>query len=87
MRTMKAMLVDNIERNLDVLGEFADVDNDLAKQRRDIVDAIVKRDPDMARQASNSHLAFIEETLLQINQRDSRVQRALRRIETTKIGQ
>ena len=87
MRTMKAMLVDNIERNLDVLGKFASVDNELASQRREIVDAIVKRDPDRARQASNSHLAFIEETLLHINQRDSRVQRALRRIETTKIGQ
>lgn len=87
MRTMRTMLVDNIERNLNLLGKFVDVGESLSTQRKEIVDAIVKRDPDKARQASNSHLAFIEETLLQINQRDSRVQRALRRIETTKIGQ
>lgn len=87
MRTMKTMLVDNIERNLDVLGSIADVEKTLSTQRREIVDAIVERNPDKARQASNSHLAFIQETLLQINQRDTRVQRALRRIDTTNIGQ
>ena len=86
MRTMRIMLVDNIERNLNLLGKFVDVGDELSAQRKEIVEAIVQRDPDKARQASNSHLAFIEQTLLQINQRDSRVQRALRRIETTKIG-
>jgi GntR family transcriptional repressor for pyruvate dehydrogenase complex len=86
MRTMRTMLVDNIERNLNVLGKFVDVGEELSAQRKEIVEAIVDGNPDKARQASNSHLAFIEETLLQINQRDSRVQRALRRIETTKIG-
>lgn len=86
MRTMRTMLVDNIERNLNVLGKFVDVGEELSAQRKEIVEAIVEGNPDKARQASNSHLAFIEETLLQINQRDSRVQRALRRIETTKIG-
>ncbi|MBO1256443.1 GntR family transcriptional regulator [Alteromonas sp. 5E99-2] len=87
MRTMRAMLVDNIERNLNLLSESVDVGATLSTQRKEIVDAIVTGNPDTARQASNSHLAFIEETLLQINQRDTRVQRALRRIETTKIGQ
>jgi GntR family transcriptional repressor for pyruvate dehydrogenase complex len=42
----------------------------------------VQQNPQKARQASNAHLAFIEETLLNINQRDSRIQRVLRRIET-----
>lgn len=81
MRTMQSMLTDNIERNLDLLNRHANVDDELATQRADIVAAIAKRDPEAARQASNDHLAFIEKTLLRINQRDSRVQRALRRIE------
>ncbi|MFC3092723.1 GntR family transcriptional regulator [Alteromonas sediminis] len=81
MRTMQAMLIDNIERNLDLLSRHASVDTELGDQRADIVRAIAKRDPEAARQASNDHLAFIEKTLLKINQRDTRVQRALRRIE------
>ena len=47
----------------------------------EIVDAIASRDPEAARPACHRHLAFIEKTLLTINQRDTRVQRALRRLE------
>ncbi|WP_026375958.1 pyruvate dehydrogenase complex transcriptional repressor PdhR [Aestuariibacter salexigens] len=81
MRTMKGMLQDNIQRNLQMLKHSADVSADIRAQRRQIVSAIMQRDPDGARTASNAHLAFIEKTLLNINRRDSRVQRALRRIE------
>ncbi len=82
MRTMQAMLVDNIERNLTMLSKHVDVHNELAAQRKVIVAAIAGRDPEAARQACNDHLAYIEQTLLSINQRDSRVQRALRRLES-----
>jgi len=51
------------------------------RQRELIVHAILAGDPERARQASNEHLAFIEETLLNINRKDMRMQRALRRIE------
>ncbi|WP_420933629.1 GntR family transcriptional regulator [Alteromonas sp. A081] len=81
MSTMQSMLVDNIERNLDMLAMHTDAVADIAKQRREIVDAIASQDPEAARQACNTHLAFIEKTLLTINQRDTRVQRALRRLE------
>ena len=81
MSTMQSMLVDNIERNLDMLAAHPEAVEDIAKQRREIVDAIASRDPEAARQACNTHLAFIEKTLLTINQRDTRVQRALRRLE------
>ncbi len=80
MTTMQSMLVDNIERNLCMLAEYSDVHQDLARQRSEIVRAITARDPEAARQACYTHLAFIETTLLAINQRDSRVQRALRRL-------
>ena len=81
MTTMQSMLVENIERNLDMLAQQPDVVSDIERQRHDIVAAIANRDPEAARQACNTHLAFIETTLLSINQRDSRVQRALRRLE------
>lgn len=81
MSTMQAMLVDNIEKNLDMLALHTDVLEDIAKQRKVIVQAIASRDPEAARQECYQHLAFIEKTLLAVNQRDSKMQRALRRLE------
>lgn len=81
MSTMQAMLVENIERNLEMLAQQPEVVEDIARQRAGIVAAIAARDPESARAACNTHLAFIEKTLLSINQRDTRVQRALRRLE------
>jgi GntR family transcriptional repressor for pyruvate dehydrogenase complex len=81
MRTMQSMLIENIRRNLEMLAMHASASQEIADQREKIVEAIEKRDPGLARQESNTHLAFIESTLLKINQRDMRMQRALRRIE------
>ena len=82
MRTMQAMLVDNIRRNLDMLAQQPEVESEIREQRKRIVTAIAAHDPGLARTASNEHLAYIESTLLKINQRDLRMQRALRRIES-----
>lgn len=81
MRSMHLMLVDNIQRNLEMLRDGADVEAQITEQREHIVKAIIQGDPVQARKASNEHLAFIERTLLDINKRDVRVQRAIRRIE------
>lgn len=81
VRTMQPMLLDNIERNLKVLAEHSNCDEKLRSQRLKILQAIRDADPEGARQASNEHLAFIEETLLDINRQNSRMQRTLRRIE------
>lgn len=81
MRTMKSMLIENIKRNLEMLRDGADVEQEIRQQRKAIVNAIVSGDPLAARNASNEHLAFVEKTLLDINKRDVKVQRALRRIE------
>jgi GntR family transcriptional repressor for pyruvate dehydrogenase complex len=80
MRTMQPMLVENIQRNLSMLRSGADVEQTIRQQRKDIVSAIVAGDPVLARSASHKHLGFIEQTLLDINQRDANVQRSLRRI-------
>jgi GntR family transcriptional regulator, transcriptional repressor for pyruvate dehydrogenase complex len=81
MRSLQPMLQDNIRGNLEVLAAKTDAEEQIVGQRKNIVQAILARDPEQARRASNEHLAFIEETLLDINRQDSRMQRALRRIE------
>lgn len=81
MRSLLPMMQENIRCNLEMLEMNADVLPEIAQQRKDIVKAIQARDPEQARLASNEHLAFIEDTLLNINRQDSRIQRALRRIE------
>ncbi|AGH43562.1 FCD domain-containing protein [Paraglaciecola psychrophila] len=81
MRSLQSMLQDNIQRNLEVLAKHADAAQNINKQRRNIVKAILAGDPEQARKASNEHLAYIEDTLLNINRQDMRMQRALRRIE------
>jgi GntR family transcriptional repressor for pyruvate dehydrogenase complex len=81
MRSLQSMLQDNIQRNLEVVGKHADAAQNINRQRRNIVKAILAGDPEQARKASNEHLAYIEDTLLNINRQDMRMQRALRRIE------
>jgi GntR family transcriptional repressor for pyruvate dehydrogenase complex len=81
MRSLQSMLQDNIQRNLEVLAKHADAAQNINRQRRNIVEAILAGDPEQARKASNEHLAYIEDTLLNINRQDMRMQRALRRIE------
>jgi GntR family transcriptional repressor for pyruvate dehydrogenase complex len=81
MRSLQSMLQDNIQRNLEVLVKQGDAEHNINRQRRNIVKAILAGDPELARQASNEHLAYIEDTLLNINRQDMRMQRALRRIE------
>jgi GntR family transcriptional repressor for pyruvate dehydrogenase complex len=81
MRSLQSMLQDNIQRNLEVLTKHTDAAQNINRQRRSIVQAILAGDPEQARKASNEHLAYIEETLLNINRQDMGMQRALRRIE------
>jgi GntR family transcriptional repressor for pyruvate dehydrogenase complex len=86
MRSMQAMLVDNIKRNLEMLRDGADVEVQIREQRHAIVQAISAQDPEAARKASNEHLGFVESTLLDINKRDVKLQRAMRRIEVKENG-
>ncbi|UAA38070.1 GntR family transcriptional regulator [Paraneptunicella aestuarii] len=84
MGNLMSLLKENIEANLKMLQVRPDACEKIHKQREVIVSAIVAGNPEKARHASNEHLAFIEQTLLEINRQDSRMQRALRRIEITK---
>jgi len=86
MRSMRGMLVENIKRNLEMLRAGADVEAQIREQRHAIVQAISSQDPEAARKASNEHLGFVESTLLDINKRDVKLQRAMRRIEVKETG-
>jgi GntR family transcriptional repressor for pyruvate dehydrogenase complex len=52
------------------------------KHRRALLAAIIRRDPEAAREASNDHLSYIEEVMLSVREEDSRLQRSLRRLKS-----
>ncbi len=81
VRTLAPLLEQNVLQNLKLLNRRSDVAEKVSKHRADIVDAIVSRQPEKARQLSHSHLAYIEETLLDINREESRRKRSLRRVQ------
>lgn len=81
MRSLKGMLQENIHKNLEMLKIVPDAGRIIKEYREKIVSAIVAQDPDTARSTSNALLVYIETTLLDINQRDTAVQRAMRRID------
>ncbi|MGB3725309.1 MAG: GntR family transcriptional regulator [Glaciecola sp.] len=83
MQAMRAMLIDNIKQNLAMLrgaDNSTSIVKTISQQRADIVSAIASGNPELARNASHVHLSFVEKTLLDINQKDAKVQRSLRRI-------
>ncbi|RCU49905.1 MULTISPECIES: pyruvate dehydrogenase complex transcriptional repressor PdhR [Corallincola] len=78
---MRPLLLGNVEQNLHVLYRKSGVASTLAEHRRLVLAAIVQRQPEQARQATLSHLAYIEETLLLLGQESNRQQRSLRRMQ------
>lgn len=87
MGNLLDVLQENIVGNLALLTRRKEAYEQIHQQRKQIVAAIVAGNPELARQESNQHLAFIEKTLLEINQDDLKTQRALRRIEVGKQTQ
>ena len=84
-RSMTGLLEQNVVENLKVLNRHAKDRTEINKQlfihRRNLFKAVISKKPDAARQASNDHLAFIEEILLNASQENTRIERALRRLE------
>jgi GntR family transcriptional repressor for pyruvate dehydrogenase complex len=80
IRGLLPLLLDNIRRNLLVLQQVADSTNMINQHRRKILDAVLAKKPEQAREYSNQLLQYIDETLQGINRNDSQMQRALRRL-------
>jgi len=84
-RSMTSLLEQNVIENLKILNRHSKdrttVNKQLFIHRKNLFDAVVEGNPDAAKQASDEHLSFIEETLLAANQENTRIERAMRRLQ------
>ena len=79
--SLSPVLHKNVVQNLELLSRRDDASTMANKHRRALLAAIVCRNPDAAREASNEHLSYIEEVMLVVREEDSRLQRSLRRFK------
>ncbi len=79
VKGMQSLLEQNVLQNLTVLVQKSDVSEQLGEHRKLLLDAVINGNPEQARLASNAHLAFIEEALLEAGKERSRIERSLRR--------
>ncbi|SHH98302.1 pyruvate dehydrogenase complex transcriptional repressor PdhR [Ferrimonas marina] len=83
--SLAPLLRRNIAENLELLYRREGSSEVANTHREALVEAILKREPEKARQASNDHLAYIEEVTLEVRREDSRQQRSLRRMRNDLI--
>ncbi|NTS76566.1 pyruvate dehydrogenase complex transcriptional repressor PdhR [Catenovulum sp. SM1970] len=81
VNAMAPLLKQNIETNFQMLKSKPDTARQVNDDRESLMNAIISGNPIQARNASHHHLAFIEETLLQMGSELDRNQRALRRLQ------
>jgi len=79
VRSLTPLTEQNIRLNLAALQERDGIAEKLNEHRRRLMQAVISREPELARQVSNGHLAFIEEALLEVSKERSRIERSLRR--------
>lgn len=79
--SLSPVLHKNVIENLELLSRREEASTMANTHRRALLAAIVSRDPDAAREASNDHLSYIEEVMLAVREEDSRLQRSLRRFK------
>jgi GntR family transcriptional repressor for pyruvate dehydrogenase complex len=84
-RSMTGLLEQNVIENLKILNRHerdrTAVNKRLFIHRKNLFDAVVAGKPDAAKQASDEHLAYIEETLLSAGQENTRIERSMRRLK------
>jgi GntR family transcriptional repressor for pyruvate dehydrogenase complex len=85
VKGMQSLLEQNVLQNLQVLVQKNDVSEQLAEHRKLLMDAVIEGNPEQARLASNAHLAFIEEALLEADKERSRIARSLRRTSNNRV--
>ncbi|MGL4224611.1 pyruvate dehydrogenase complex transcriptional repressor PdhR [Vibrio misgurnus] len=81
VRSLSPLLEQNIRQNFTLLHHRPAAVEKVTKHRANIVNAIVSGQPEKAREMSHSHLAYIEETLLDLTREQTRRERSLRRIQ------
>lgn len=78
VRGLRTLLEHNIFRNIEVLNQRPGVVNRIRRHRAELIAAILAGQPEQARDACHAHLAFIEDTLLDIQREAERSQRQAR---------
>ncbi len=84
MRRLFSLLERSIVDNLRSLFERKESRDMLYQQHKALLDAIVDGDPERAQQMSHDHLVFVEDGLLELSKRETRVRRALRRVHAAR---
>lgn len=79
VRGLTPLVEQNIRQNLEILQLKEGIVSQLDAHRQRLMQAVINGEPEQARQASNSHLAYIEEALLEADRERSRLERSLRR--------
>ena len=80
LRGLKGLLKHNVQENLSVFQPYQDIRVQLSIHRKELMNAIVNREPEHARKANRQHLAFIEKSLIKLDQGKSRIQGSVRRL-------
>ena len=84
VRGIQDLLLHNVKENLLVFTGHNEVREQLGKHREAILQAILDGEPEQARLASGQHLAFIEQSLLRLDQENNRIQGSVRRLLSSK---
>ncbi|UJF20100.1 pyruvate dehydrogenase complex transcriptional repressor PdhR [Vibrio sp. SS-MA-C1-2] len=81
VKSLSPLLEKNVSHNLQSLYRREGLAEKIRAHRANIVKAVISGKPEKARAASHDHLAYIEETLLELDREDSRIERSLRRVQ------
>lgn len=81
LHCMEPILAQNVRQNFELLYMRREMLAQVSNHRSHIFDAIMARKPELAREASHRHLAFIEEILLDRNREQNRRERSLRLLQ------
>ena len=81
VRGLTPLVEQNIRVNLETLQQKDGIVGQLNSHRQRLMQAVINGEPEKARQASNDHLAFIEEAMLEVGKERSRIERSLRRTQ------
>ena len=79
MRSLFSLLREHVLDNLKNIYPHSGYREKIHEQHKVLMDAILEGEPDKARQAAHLHLAYVEETLLEGEKENTRLERALRR--------
>ncbi|MDV2077980.1 pyruvate dehydrogenase complex transcriptional repressor PdhR [Marinobacter xestospongiae] len=83
IRGLFNLLEKNIVENLSLLFERDNSRSQLLAQHQALLDAILAGDGEQARKMSHQHLVYVEEGLLELSKRETRLERSLRRVQTS----